>query len=133
MRKTAGALLYFFTRRNIKILLVHNGKSWSVPKGGALPRETKEETTRREVYEETGVYAPKTLVELGYVEKGSRERLYCFCAEIPNDLQPVPDAEISDAKFFSIDEARLVIARYQLPLLDWLESHVYRDQKRRYR
>ena len=39
MKLTAGVLLYRASQRDIKVLLVNNGKNWSIPKGGVIPAQ----------------------------------------------------------------------------------------------
>ncbi len=54
--KSVGAVLYRIEEQSILFLLLHYpGGHWSFPKGHRESEETKEETARREIIEETGI------------------------------------------------------------------------------
>lgn len=58
-----------------KILLVFQGltKSWSFPKGHIEDGETKEETARREILEETGIESVQLIEDLGSYIRATRK------------------------------------------------------------
>ncbi len=66
--KSCGAVVYRYTSEQYCFLLVKhkNGGHWDFPKGHIENNENSEETAKREVYEETGIF-----VELhdGFCEK----------------------------------------------------------------
>lgn len=120
-RKTrAGVLLYRMVRNRMEVLLVSNGKTWSIPKGAIDDGESPRQAAARELKEEAGLKAPSSLVEIGYLDKGETERLICFLAQYNRERQPRAANEIYKARFLEISVARARIQRYQVPLLDIL-------------
>lgn len=119
MKKTAGVLLYRFKKTSLQVLLVHNGNTWSIPKGSVKVTETTRRAAKRELKEETGLKAPSGLVDLGSVDKrtAAGERLYCFLGEYSDRKAPKPAREIQKAKFVLVATAIRVIEKYQAPLL----------------
>ncbi len=119
VKQTAGVLLYRFKKDSIQVLLVHNGKSWSIPKGSMKRAETARKAAKRELKEETGLKAPAGLIALGSVDKRTRngERLHCFLGEFSDKKPPRPAKEIQKAKFLSVTTASRVIEKYQAALL----------------
>ncbi len=117
---TSGVLLFCRKRRDLHVLLVYNGNSWSIPKGGIERRESRRKTAIRELEEETSIKAPEQLEEIGYVDREPYERLYCFVGYGNGKPKPADDAEIAD--FYPLDQAKKMIAKYQLPLLDVLQG-----------
>ncbi len=115
---TSGVLLFCRKRKDLHVLLVFNGNSWSIPKGGIENRESRRRTAIRELEEETSIKAPARLDEIGYVDREPHERLYCFVGYSSGKPKPADDAEIAD--FYPINQAMKMIAKYQLPLLEIL-------------
>ena len=65
--KSCGAVIFYKSRQNTKILLVKNsnGRYWSFPKGHIEDGENEHQTAIREIKEETGLDV--------VIEKGFRE------------------------------------------------------------
>jgi ADP-ribose pyrophosphatase YjhB (NUDIX family) len=121
MKVTAGILLYRQVNKKIQILLVHNGRSWSLPKGTVNGKETTKAAACRELFEETKLKAPIDLIELGHVIDFQKpEKLHCFIAEYEKKKSPTASSEIVHCRFYSLTRARKLIAAYQLPLLECL-------------
>lgn len=118
MRMTSGVLLFNRKRDDLHVLLVYNGNSWSIPKGGMERHESRRKAAIRELEEETSIKAPARLEEIGYVDRAPFERLYCFVGEGKGKPKPADDAEIAD--FYPLRQAKKLIAKYQLPLLEIL-------------
>ena len=75
--KSCGAVIFYKSRQNTKILLVKNsnGRYWSFPKGHIEDGENEHQTAIREIKEETGLDV--------VIEKGFREiSEYCPCTGI---------------------------------------------------
>lgn len=119
MKLTAGVLLYRNCEKEIKVLLVNNGKNWSIPKGGVSSEESRKKTAKRELKEETNISAPKKLQKLGCVKK-NRELLHCYMGELEGRIFPRASNEIRSARFFSIKQAMRQVQKYQIPLLEML-------------
>ena len=120
MKKTAGILLYRFRKTSIEVLLVYNGRTWSIPKGSVKQSESVRKAAKRELKEETCLKVPPpTLIDLGSVDKrtGNGERLHCFLGEYKEKKDPKPAREIQKAKFVFVTTAIKVIEKYQAPLL----------------
>ena len=73
MKVSAGVILYKYEHSDLKVLLVHpsghyNANSpYSIPKGEQDEGESLETTARRELFEETGLLAPKMMCSIGKV------------------------------------------------------------------
>ncbi len=119
MKKTAGVLLYR-CKKKVQVLLVNNGKRWSIPKGSIDRNESKLTTAIRELKEEARLEAPSELVEIGYVQQKGVERLYCFAGAQDKKQVPRPAHEIKMTRFFELDHAYELVPPYQKPLLEVL-------------
>lgn len=122
MRNTAGVLLYRYKDKGLQVLLVHNGKTWSIPKGKIGPNESRRKTAVRELKEEAHLEAPEELFELAYVQKKNVERLYCFAGIQNKKKNPKPNNEILEVRFFELKEAQKILESYQRPLLEILQG-----------
>jgi ADP-ribose pyrophosphatase YjhB (NUDIX family) len=120
MKQAAGVLLYRRVRDKIEILLViNNRRNWSLPKGTVKSAETAVAAARRELLEETTLKAPKSMMKLGSVVNSRKEKkLHCYVAEYMGEVIPQGSGEIFACAFFSISEAKKMIAGYQLPLIE---------------
>lgn len=131
MRESAGLLLYRKTGEQLEVLLVHPAGNyndyapWSIPNGFAEGTENLEQTARREAEEETGVKAGEVIPLANVVYHQNDKRVYCFTGEAPKDALPETHSwEINRARFMSIDEAKALIYRDQVPFLYRLEELV---------
>lgn len=121
MKFTAGVLLYRLTKGKIELLLVNNGRTWSLPKGTINSKESPRAAACRELLEETKLKAPSDLIDLGHVVDFQKpEQLRCFIAEYTKKKNPTPAAEIRQCSFVTLSRARKLIAPYQIPLLECL-------------
>ena len=117
-RNTAGGIIM---RADGEIALVwQNSNSWAFPKGGIEEGESVLEAARREIEEETGLGAAdlQFIKELGSYTRysigkdgtgedtsrpASTRTLFLFTTD-KTELTP-QDAEVTEARFVSIDEA----------------------------
>jgi 8-oxo-dGTP pyrophosphatase MutT (NUDIX family) len=75
--KSAGAIIFRKDSGNIYYLLLHYGPGhWGFAKGHVEGNETEEETTRREVAEETGIKDLKIIPGFKKIEKYFFKRSY---------------------------------------------------------
>lgn len=123
MKVTAGVLLYRICADGLELLLVSNGKSWSLPKGTVNLKESAISAAKRELLEETKLKAPDDLINLGHVISNEKpEKLHCFIAEYRKKKMPVASKEIKECGFFPLNVAFKIIAAYQKPLLECLTA-----------
>ena len=92
-----------------KVLLAKLGyahKMWTFPGGGVHRRETFEQAAIREAYEEVGVKLTEVRHVGGYnnTHQYKRDRVECFVAEVDSPEFKVDGFEITEAKWFSLDE-----------------------------
>ena len=146
MKRSAGVLLYRRTAGELEVLLIHPGGpywmrkdrgAWQIPKGEIGPDEQPEAAALREVEEELGVSLTGPLQPLGEIRQAGGKRVTAFAVEHDLDtaaivsnhfelewpprsgrLQSFP--EVSEARWLSLDDARLVMLPSQLPLLERL-------------
>jgi len=57
---------------NVAVVYQVKSDSWSLPKGHIDPGESKEQTARREIYEETGLTDLTFIREIGSYERGTK-------------------------------------------------------------
>lgn len=119
MKKTAGVLIHKEQRGVLMLLLVNNGRHWSIPKGAIETSEKARQAACRELLEETGVIAPKNLTRIASVRKGKQELLYCYAGKAP-DTRPRASREIVNARFIEWRAALRLIQRYQRPAIESL-------------
>ena len=112
MKESSGILLYRQGPSGLDVLLVHpssayNRKApWGIPKGLTEPDESREETARRETFEETGVKAGSLRYIGSIVYKKSRKRVHCYLGEALPDTNPrCASWEIDGAEFLPVEEA----------------------------
>ncbi len=143
---SAGILLYRRTPVP-SVLLVHPGGpywarrdtgAWQIPKGQVEPHEAVEDAARREVAEELGVAVTGPLAPLGTVRQSGGKSVSAFAAEQDVDTQAITSTtfeiewpphsgrlrafpEVDAARWMAVDEARTMMLKSQLPLLDRIE------------
>ncbi len=146
MTVSAGILPYRRGPNGTEVFLIHMGgpywkhkaRSWSIPKGIVEEGESIEAAARREFAEETGEPIEGDLMDLGEGRSGSK-RLRIFAAEAPQlsetirsntfriewpphtgKEQTFPEAD--RAAWVSLEKARKILVKSQLPFLDRLEE-----------
>jgi predicted NUDIX family NTP pyrophosphohydrolase len=146
-RKSAGILLFRFINGVPEVLLVHPGGpfwinkdigAWSIPKGGMEEGESILDAAKRELEEETGIKTDGAFIELSSVKQGNKI-IYAWAYHLNKDVEvkmsnsfelewPPKSGnlksfpEIDEAKWFSIDEAKIKINKGQVPLIIELSS-----------
>ena len=98
--KSCGAVIFYKSRQNTKILLVKNsnGRYWSFPKGHIEDGENEHQTAIREIKEETGL---DVVIEKGFREISEycpfgkiRKRVVFFLAQAFTDNVKIQEEEI---------------------------------------
>jgi predicted NUDIX family NTP pyrophosphohydrolase len=140
---SAGILLY---RRQPSpaVLLIHPGGpfwsrrnvgAWQIPKGHIEADEAVEDAARREVAEELGVTVAGPLASLGMVRQSGGKSVSAFAAEQDVDTGAITSMtfeiewpprsgrrrvypEVDAARWMPVEEARAMMLKSQLPLLD---------------
>jgi predicted NUDIX family NTP pyrophosphohydrolase len=151
----SAALLLYRRRAAVEVWIAHMGGpfwarkdegAWSLPKGIVESDDLGDELSaaRREFAEEMGSPAPDAdYVPLGEF-RGSGKTIVVFAAESEFEpdaidsntfelewpprsgrMQEFP--EIDDARWFSVDDARLKLTKAQRPILDALLAHLEED------
>jgi len=146
--RTSAGLLMFRQRDGVlEFLLVHPGGplwsnrddgAWSIPKGEAAEGEDLLERARKEFEEELGLAAPAKCFPLGSIKQKGGKTVHAWAAEgdLPADFQcssntfemewPPRSAkrqsfpEIDRVEWFTVEAARVKLARGQAELLDRL-------------
>lgn len=118
IKRTAGVLLIRVRNERPQILLVYNGRNWSIPKGVVSKGEKAKRTAKRELLEETGLSSPNRLAHIGTVRKGKSELLECYMGQHKKG-KPQPLNEIAHVRFFDFRQASKLIQDYQNPLLEY--------------
>lgn len=111
--KSCGAVVFYKSKQNIKILLVKNsnGKYWSFPKGHVEQEDKDEQTTAiREIKEETGldVALVKDFREISeYCPFGKiKKRVVFFLAQAFTDKVEIQEDEIESYIWVDLQQAR---------------------------
>jgi predicted NUDIX family NTP pyrophosphohydrolase len=147
-RPSAGILLFRHGREGLEVFIAHMGgpfwarkdaRAWSIPKGEYAAPEEPLAAALREFREEIGVDAPDLeYVLLGDVRYPSGKIVTVFAAESDLEVDEVVSetfelewpprsgtiqafAEIDDARWVALDDARAKLVAGQLPALDALE------------
>jgi predicted NUDIX family NTP pyrophosphohydrolase len=145
----AGILLYRRAGASLEVWIAHMGGpfwakkdagAWSIPKGEYPPDEDALVAAMREFTEEIGVAPPDVEYErLGDFRQPSGKVVTAFAAESDFAIERVSSntfelewpprsgrirefAEIDDARWFPIEEARSKLVKGQLAILDALEA-----------
>jgi predicted NUDIX family NTP pyrophosphohydrolase len=146
---SAGLLLYRRTAAGLEVLIAHMGgpfwagkdeRAWSIPKGEYLIGEDPLEVARREFEEELGMAAPDVAYRLlGEFRQRSGKVVTVFAAEAdlavdavtsntfplewpPRSGRIVEFPEVDDARWVSVEVARVKLVVGQVPALDRLEN-----------
>lgn len=99
----------------VRVIVVNNGtfllvkpsyqESWTLPGGGVEPRETLEDTARRELREEAGVEAGDLQIFGIYTSflENKNDHVVVFWGQLAHTLDNhQPDAEIDDYEFYDL-------------------------------
>jgi predicted NUDIX family NTP pyrophosphohydrolase len=145
---SAGILLYRRRGGSIEVLLVHPGGpfwrnkdagAWMMPKGGVEAGEEPADAARREFEEELGTKPQGELTPLCRIRQTGGKWVEAFALEGDLDADRIVSntfsleypprsgrfqsfPEVDRAAWFEIEEAREIILRSQLPLLDHLQN-----------
>ncbi|WEO76359.1 NUDIX domain-containing protein [Cryobacterium sp. SO2] len=149
--RSAGILLYRRTAGVPEVWIAHMGgpfwahkdaAAWSIPKGEYEPGEDPFAAARREFEEEIGVPAPDVeYLRLGEFRQPSGKLVTVFAAEADFTVERVVSntfqlewpkgsgrlqefAEVDDARWVGLPEARVKLVRGQLPVLDALAQEL---------
>jgi predicted NUDIX family NTP pyrophosphohydrolase len=145
---SAGILLFRQAGGDVQVLLIKPGGpfwrnkdagAWMIPKGMVEAGETPAEAALREFAEETGVAIDRVPFPLATVRQAGGKQVDAFAVEGDCDaasvrsndfqlewpprsghLQSYP--EVAEARWMRLAEAREMMLRSQLPLLDALEQ-----------
>jgi predicted NUDIX family NTP pyrophosphohydrolase len=150
MVQSAGILPYRKGEEGIEVYLIHMGgpywrnkeRSWSIAKGIVEEGESPEQAARREFFEETGQRVEGPLEFLGEGRSGSK-KLLIYTAELPDlstnihsntfTIEWPPHSgreehfpEADRAAWVTLEKARKILVKSQLPFLDRLEERLKR-------
>lgn len=110
--KSCGAIIFYKTKQNTKILLVKNnkGRYWSFPKGHIEYGENEQQTALREIKEETGL---DVVIFDGFREISEycpfgkiRKRVVFFLAQAFTDNVKIQEEEIDSYIWVDLQQAR---------------------------
>lgn len=110
--KSCGAIIFYKTKQNTKILLVKNnkGRYWSFPKGHVEYGENEQQTAIREIKEETGL---DVVIYDGFREISEycpfgkiRKRVVFFLAQAFTDNVKIQEEEIDSYIWVDLQQAR---------------------------
>ncbi len=110
--KSCGAIIFYKTKQNTKILLVKNnkGRYWSFPKGHVEYGENEQQTAIREIKEETGL---DVVIFDGFREISEycpfgkiRKRVVFFLAQAFTDNVKIQEEEIDSYIWVDLQQAR---------------------------
>lgn len=121
--KSCGAVIFYKSRQNTKILLVKNsnGRYWSFPKGHIEDGENEHQTAIREIKEETGL---DVVIEKGFREISEycpfgkiRKRVVFFLAQAFTDNVKIQEEEIDSYIWVDLQQARKMCSYDNLSLI----------------
>lgn len=145
---SAGVLIYRRDGDGVAVLLVHPGGpywlrrdagAWQIPKGLIEPGEDASLAARREAEEELGIALIGDPVPLATVRQAGGKIVDAFALEQQVDVTQVRSnlfemewprgsgtiaqfPEVSEARWFALDEASAMMLTSQIPLLDALRA-----------
>lgn len=112
---SCGAVIFREENGEKRFLLIRNKRSahWGFPKGHIEPGETKEETARREVLEETGIHVeiiPGFVKNSEYSIQGKIEKsVSIFLAKTSQIDYKLQEEEIEECGWYSYDDSFKVL------------------------
>jgi len=120
-----GAVWRTSAKGTLKVLLVHRPRydDWSLPKGKLMAGETHKRGALREVEEETGLRCRTgpELPETRYADRKGRTKRVRYWAMEPIDGSFTPNAEVDEARWFTVDAARETLSyRHDVDVVDAL-------------
>jgi 8-oxo-dGTP pyrophosphatase MutT (NUDIX family) len=113
--EAAGGIV---TNHEGNALFIKRWDIWDLPKGKVKKGELSENAAIREVVEETGVYDPKIIKQLGSTyhvyfayEKWYLKKTFWYLMEtkVDADLYPEIEEDITDAVWLNVEDARMAI------------------------
>lgn len=145
---SAGVLIYRRDGDDVAVLLVHPGGpywlrrdagAWQIPKGLIEPGEDASQAARREAEEELGIALVGDPVPLASVRQAGGKIVDAFALEQQVDVSQVRSnlfemewprgsgrierfPEVSEARWFALDDASAMMLTSQIPLLDALRA-----------
>lgn len=130
--KSCGAIIFYKTKQNTKILLVKNnsGRYWSFPKGHIEDGENEQETAIREIKEETGLDVSifDNFREISeYCPFGRiRKRVVFFLAQAFTDNVKIQEEEIDSYIWVDLQQARkMCVYDNDLRIIDKAETAIH--------
>ena len=149
-KTSAGLLLFRTGAAGLEVLLVHPGGplwakkdagAWSIPKGEIEPGEEPLATAVREVREELGVEIAGDFLPLTPVRQSGGKTVHAWAVRADFDPAQLSSQtfemewpprsgrrqafpEVDRAAWYTVDEARVMILKGQLPLVDELRDVV---------
>lgn len=149
-KQSAGLLVYRVREGTAEVLLVHPGgpfwvnkdaHAWSIPKGEYGDDEEPLAAARREFTEETGLVAEGQFVPLTPVKQAGGKVVTAWAMEADFDASAIVSntfemewpphsgrrqefAEVDQAQWFTLDQARKKINKAQAALLDELSERL---------
>lgn len=119
-----GCILYK-AANPVHVLLVQpvgkSRKKWAIPEVEVSSEEDMAKAVRHEVADETGLKVNE-VDYLGHVDY-PRGRLHCFFGKVNKNARPERGhLEVREVQFFPLNEARDLVDKRQLKLLDALAS-----------
>eukprot|EP00835_Amoeboradix_gromovi_P000891 NODE_33_length_32023_cov_0.217579.p22 type:complete len:123 gc:universal NODE_33_length_32023_cov_0.217579:30189-30557(+) len=118
MRQVSGCVA---VHKN-KILLITARKSnhWVLPKGQIENSETPESAALRELYEEAGVRATidSHILEMVMDRKSGQQNTFWYMCHVDEILEKWPEQNERKRQFVSVDEAKIIIKKTLLPVLN---------------
>lgn len=130
--KSCGAVIFYKTKQNTKILLVknNNGRYWSFPKGHIENDENEQQTALREIKEETGLDVTifdnfKEVSEYSPFGK-IRKRVVFFLAQAFTDNVKIQEEEIDSYIWVDLQQARKICTYdNDLRIIDKVETAIH--------
>ena len=130
--KSCGAVIFYKTRQDTKILLVknNNGRYWSFPKGHIEDGENEHQTAIREIKEETGL---DVTIFNGFREVSEycpfgkiRKRVVFFLARAFTDNVKIQEEEIDSYIWVDLQQARKMCSYdNDLRIIDKAETAIH--------